>query len=55
MCSKKEIEFLELKQGNLTAVKYVAKFEELVKFSQCYNSDVVEGSKGIKFESGLRP
>lgn len=27
---KKDIEFLELKQGNMTVVEYVAKFEELV-------------------------
>lgn len=53
--SKKEIEFLELKQGNSAIVKYVAKFEELVKFCPHYNSSAAEGSKCIKFESGLRP
>lgn len=30
--SKKEIESLELKQGNMRIVEYAAKFEELVKF-----------------------
>lgn len=31
VCSKKEIEFLELKQGNMTVVEYSTKIEELVK------------------------
>lgn len=43
MRSKKEIEFLELKQGNLTVVEYAAKFEELVKFCSHYNSVIMEG------------
>lgn len=30
--SKNEIEFLELKQGNMTVDEYASKFEELVKF-----------------------
>lgn len=41
--SKKEIKFHELKQGNMTVVEYVAKFEELVKFCQHYNGAEVEG------------
>ncbi|XP_050892138.1 uncharacterized protein LOC127097682 [Lathyrus oleraceus] len=53
--SKKEIEFLELKQGNMIVVEYAAKFEKLVKFYPHYNGLVVKGSKCIKFESGLRP
>lgn len=52
---KKEIEFLELKQGNLTLDEYAAKFEELVQFCSHYNNAVVKESKCIKFESGLRP
>lgn len=55
MRSKKEIEFLKLKQGNMTFDEYVAKFEEHVKFCPLYNSAVVEGSKCIKFERGLHP
>lgn len=30
--SKKEIDFLELKQGSMVVSKYATKFEELVKF-----------------------
>lgn len=55
MCSKKEIEFLELKQGNMTVAEYATKFEELVKFCPHYSGAVVEGSKCIKFENGLCP
>lgn len=55
VCSKKEIEFLELKQGNMTIVEYAAKFEELVKFCPYNNGVAIEGSKCIKFEGGLHP
>ncbi|KHN32580.1 hypothetical protein glysoja_046915, partial [Glycine soja] len=30
--NKKEMEFLELKQGNMTVAEYAAKFEELVRY-----------------------
>lgn len=53
--SKKEIEFLELKQGNSEVVEYVANSEEHVKFCPNYNNVVAEGSKCIKLESDLRP
>ncbi|XP_050888712.1 uncharacterized protein LOC127093855 [Lathyrus oleraceus] len=49
--SKKEIEFLELKQGNSTVTKYVAKFKKLVKFCPYYNGAAAEGSKCIKIRS----
>ncbi|XP_050896791.1 uncharacterized protein LOC127103587 [Lathyrus oleraceus] len=39
----------------MIVTEYDARFEELVKFCQHYNGVVVEGSKCIKFESGLRP
>ncbi|XP_050896384.1 uncharacterized protein LOC127103147 [Lathyrus oleraceus] len=52
---KKEIEFLELKQGNSTVVEYAAKFEELVKYFPHYNKVVAKGSMCINFESGIRP
>ncbi|XP_050902471.1 uncharacterized protein LOC127113967 [Lathyrus oleraceus] len=52
--NKKKIEFLKLKQGNMTVVDYVAKFEELSRFFPYYNG-VGEESKGVKFESGLHP
>lgn len=54
MCSKKEIEFLELRQGNMTIAEYTAKFEELVKLYSHYNGATMEGSKFIKFENGPR-
>ncbi|XP_050918830.1 uncharacterized protein LOC127136295 [Lathyrus oleraceus] len=53
--SKKVIQFLGMKQGNSIVAEYVAKFEELVKFCPYYNTAASEGSKCIKFESGLRP
>lgn len=55
ICSKKDIEFLELKQGNMTITDYAAKFEELSRLCSHYNGVEAEGSKCIKFESGLRP
>lgn len=53
--SRKEIGFLELKQGNVTVVDYATKFEELSRFCPHYNGMEVEGSKCVKFESYLRP
>jgi hypothetical protein len=52
---KKEIEFLELKQGNGTVAEYAVKFEELIKFCPQYNTAGAERSKCIKFVNGLRP
>ena len=51
----KEIEFLELKQGNLSVVEYDAKFAELAKFYPHYAKENAEFLKCIKFENGLRP
>lgn len=45
----KEIEFLELKQRNMTVADYAAKFEELSRFFPYYNGMEAEGSKCIKF------
>lgn len=53
--SKKEIEFMELKQGNSIVVEYAAKFNELMKFYPHYNDNAAEVSKCLKFENGLRP
>lgn len=55
MHSKKEIEFLKLKHGNMTVAEYVAKFEKMLKFCPHYNGATIEGSKCIKFENGLCP
>ncbi|RHN45425.1 putative nucleotidyltransferase, Ribonuclease H [Medicago truncatula] len=51
---KKEIEFLELKQGNMYVTEYAAKFVELAKFYPHYAAETAEFSKCIKFENGLR-
>lgn len=45
MNRKKEIEFHELKQGNLTVAEYAVKFEELVKFCPHYNITTAKGLK----------
>nr|KYP62010.1 hypothetical protein KK1_016525 [Cajanus cajan] len=50
----KEIEFMQLKQGNMTVGEYASKFEKLGKYSTFfYHPD--ERMKCIKFEDGLRP
>ncbi|XP_050914515.1 uncharacterized protein LOC127129345, partial [Lathyrus oleraceus] len=48
---KKEIEFLELKQGNMSVTDYAAKFVELSKFYPHYTGAGAEFSKCIKFEN----
>lgn len=52
--NKKEIEFLELKQGNMLVIDYAAKFEELSRFCPHYNAVGAEVSKCGKFENVLR-
>jgi hypothetical protein len=52
---KKEIEFLELKQGDMSVTEYAAKFVELAKFYPHYTAENAEFSKCIKFENDLRP
>ncbi|XP_058784152.1 uncharacterized protein LOC131658921 [Vicia villosa] len=44
---KKEIDFLELKQGNKSVIEYAAKFLELEKFYPLYSEATVEFSKCI--------
>ncbi|KAL6561072.1 hypothetical protein OROGR_003792 [Orobanche gracilis] len=51
---KKEIKFLELKQGNQSVTEYAAKFVELDKFYPHFNGEGAEFSKCIKFDNGLR-
>lgn len=55
MRSKKETEFLELKQGNMTVVDYAVKFKELSRFYPHYKWVGVKVSKCIKFENELHP
>lgn len=52
---KKEIKFLQLKQGSMYVADYAAKFEEFVRFCPYFNGVEDEGSKCVKFESGLHP
>ncbi|CAJ2642088.1 unnamed protein product [Trifolium pratense] len=53
--NKKVVEFMELKQGNMSVAEYSVKFEELCAFSPHYNTVDAEEAKCVKFESGLRP
>lgn len=55
MYGKKEIKFLELKQGNSTIVECASRFEKLVKLCTYYNGAAAEDSKCIKFENELYP
>ena len=45
-------EFLELKQGSMTELEYVAKFIELSRFGDDYVA--IDMAKVIKFEGGLK-
>ena len=53
--TRKEVEFLNLKQGSSSVVEYAAKFEELSRFCSYINAEGAIVSKCVKFESGLRP
>ncbi|KAK2375585.1 cleavage and polyadenylation specificity factor subunit [Trifolium repens] len=55
MRNRKVVEFMELKQGNLSVAEYAAKFEDLCRYSPHYNTVEAEVDKCVKFESGLRP
>ena len=45
-------EFLELKQGTLTVLEYVARFTELARFSNDYVA--TDMAKVRRFENGLK-
>ncbi|CAJ2672989.1 unnamed protein product [Trifolium pratense] len=49
--NKKVVEFMELKQGNMTVADYAVKFETLCAFSPHYNTLEAENDKCVKFES----
>jgi len=53
--NKKEAEFLNLKQGNISVAEYAAKSEELSRFCPYINAEDAIVSKCVKFENGLRP
>ncbi|XP_011622429.1 uncharacterized protein LOC105420461 [Amborella trichopoda] len=50
---RKEVEFIELQQGNLTIDQYVAKFLELSRYAPHIIN--TEARKASKFERGLQP
>ncbi|XP_020239850.1 uncharacterized protein LOC109818738 [Cajanus cajan] len=52
---KKEVEFLELKQGEDSVADYVTKFEDLVRFCPMFDGVGNVEEKCVKFMSGLRP
>ena len=45
---------MQLRQGKSSVSKYIAKFEELCKFSTIYQRNSDEAWKYVKFEGGLR-
>ncbi|XP_020204373.1 uncharacterized protein LOC109789754 [Cajanus cajan] len=53
--SRKEMEFLELNQGNDTVAEYATKFDALVRYCTHYHGEDGERAKCIKFVNGLRP
>ncbi|XP_020207559.1 uncharacterized protein LOC109792548 [Cajanus cajan] len=53
--SRKEMEFLELNQGNDTMAEYASKFDALVRYCTHYHGEGGERAKCIKFVNGLRP
>lgn len=53
--TKKEVEFLNLKQGSMSVAEYAAKFEELSRCCPYINVEDAMVLKCVKFESGLRP
>ncbi|KAK2444363.1 cleavage and polyadenylation specificity factor subunit [Trifolium repens] len=55
MRNRKVVEFMELKQGNLSVAEYATKFEDICRFCPHYNTVEAEGDRCVKFESGLRP
>ena len=50
---KKEMEFISLKQGNLSLVEYERKFDELSRYAPHLVD--IEERKARRFERGLRP
>ena len=50
----KELEFLQLRQRGNSMSEYIAKFEELCKFSTIYQRNPDEVWKCVKFKGGLK-
>lgn len=49
VCSRKEIDFLLLKQWSMIMVDYATNFEEILRFFPHYNGVEAKGSKCVKF------
>ncbi|RDX76402.1 hypothetical protein CR513_43605, partial [Mucuna pruriens] len=52
--NKKEMEFLELKQGNMSMENYSAKFDELLRYFSHYQNEDGERSKCVKFINEIK-
>ncbi|KAF1883528.1 hypothetical protein Lal_00002592 [Lupinus albus] len=52
---KREMEFLQLEQRDMSVGDYEAKFEELPRYCPYYELEVDGRSKSAKFEFGLKP
>ncbi|XP_058765522.1 uncharacterized protein LOC131639016 [Vicia villosa] len=52
---RNEIEFLELRQDNMTVPEYAAKFVELAKYYTPYNNDEAVDKKGKKHVDRCKP
>jgi hypothetical protein len=53
--NEKEAEFIHLQQVDMTIGEYVAKFEELSKFSSELKNNPDDSKRAVRFERGLRP
>jgi len=53
--NRKEVEFLNLKQGSMSVAEYAAKYEKLLRFCPYINAEDAMVSKCVKFANGLRP
>ena len=51
-CHVKAQEFLELKQGTMIVIKYMARFTELARFADDYVA--IDMAKVRRFENGLK-
>ena len=52
--SLRNTKHMQLRQGSRSVSEYIAKFEELCKFSTIYQWNLDEVWKCVKFEGGLR-
>lgn len=53
VCGKKEIEYMELRQGDMLVTEYAAKFVELENCYPHYSEETAKFLKCVKFQNGL--